>query len=141
MYSLPHAAFPDRAKHPNFYHWYILMRQFSPATLDKWLAARLYLDPLDSLIPKFAPETCSPPHSGCGLPASDENVNLSNFDRKNTKSLDEGGAEYVIEIQLPCGACEEREVKALRAGLAGRLLGGGVEVAVVRQWELKVRCR
>jgi hypothetical protein len=110
------------------------MRQFSPATLDKWLATRLYLDPLDSLPSKFtSQETSFPPYPNSSLPPTDENTNLSNFDQKNTENLKESGAGYVIDIQLPCGACAELGVKTLQAGLEAGKLAGGVEVAVVRQ--------
>jgi hypothetical protein len=67
-----HTAFPDRATHPNFYHWYILMRQFNPATISKWISTRLYLDPEDTLPSKFtSQETPSNPIKSCRLPPQD----------------------------------------------------------------------
>lgn len=48
-----HAGFPDRRVNPNFYHWYILMKQFSPWTIMKWVNDNLYHDQEDSLIHEF----------------------------------------------------------------------------------------
>lgn len=36
--------------YPNFYHWYILMRQFSDRTLDIWLKDRSIESKKDSVI-------------------------------------------------------------------------------------------
>jgi hypothetical protein len=42
--------FPDRKSNPNFYHWFVIMKQFAPATIRKWIKDELYLDQDDSLI-------------------------------------------------------------------------------------------
>jgi hypothetical protein len=46
----------------------------------------------------------------------------------------------VIEIELACGACEEAEASALRAGLEAGCVAGSVEIAVGRELLVKVRC-
>jgi len=48
-----YTAYPDRKMNPNFYHWYILMRQFATPTINKWIQDCLYYDPEDSLIYKI----------------------------------------------------------------------------------------
>ena len=35
---------------PNLYHWYILMRQFAPVTITRWIDDRIYYDADDALI-------------------------------------------------------------------------------------------
>lgn len=45
--------YPDRRVNPNLYHWYILMRQFAPSTISKWIDDRLYFDADDALIENF----------------------------------------------------------------------------------------
>jgi hypothetical protein len=44
------SEYPDRVANPNLYHWYILMRQFAPATINKWIDDRIYYDADDALI-------------------------------------------------------------------------------------------
>ncbi len=46
-------GYPDRKINPNFYHWYIIMKQFSPSTIRKWIMDQLYHDSEDSLINEF----------------------------------------------------------------------------------------
>lgn len=50
---VPKAGFPDRKLSPNFYHWFIIMKQFSASTLRKWVTDEVYLDEEDSLIAEF----------------------------------------------------------------------------------------
>jgi len=38
---------------PNFYYWYILMKQFSNSTVMKWISDELYHDQDDSVITEF----------------------------------------------------------------------------------------
>jgi hypothetical protein len=47
------SGYPDRKLNPNFYHWYILMKQFSCSTISKWVSEELYHDHEDSLINEF----------------------------------------------------------------------------------------
>ena len=28
---------PSKDKYENFYHWYIMMRQFAPSAIEKWI--------------------------------------------------------------------------------------------------------
>jgi hypothetical protein len=46
-------GYPDRKINTNFYHWYIIMKQFSHSTISKWITDELYLDSEDSLINDF----------------------------------------------------------------------------------------
>lgn len=53
-------AYPDRNSHPNFYHWYILMRQFAPLTIRSWIDRRLYYQLDDTLLHALFPNASSP---------------------------------------------------------------------------------
>lgn len=32
------SGYPDRKLYPNFYHWYVLMKQFSLNSIEKWIS-------------------------------------------------------------------------------------------------------
>jgi len=45
-------GYPDRKIYPNFYHWYILMKQFAITSLEKWISNNDQIEE-DQLISDF----------------------------------------------------------------------------------------
>ena len=46
------SGYPDRKIYPNFYHWYILMKQFSISSVEKWISNNEEIED-DQLIADF----------------------------------------------------------------------------------------
>lgn len=42
-YLIIFQEYPDKKNYPNFYHWYIVMRQFSDSSLEGWIREKRYV--------------------------------------------------------------------------------------------------